>query len=62
MKYPCDCEDMRFIIDNYDKFQYQEGHWLDVWKNLDKTEKGTNIETFGVKFYYCEFCGKKIKG
>jgi hypothetical protein len=60
--YPCDCEDMKWMVDTNAKFKYEDGHWLDTWIELDKTDKGTNIENFGVKFNYCEFCGKRIKG
>jgi len=53
---------MKWMMDNNNKFKYEDGHWIDTWIELDKTDNGTNIETFGVKFHYCEFCGKKIKG
>ena len=62
MDYPCDCPGMKWMMDNNDKFKYEGGHWVDTWIELDKTDKGTNIERFGVKFNYCEFCGKKVKG
>jgi len=58
--YPCDCEDMQWMVDNNDVFRYEADRWLLAWIELDKTDKGTNIEKFGVKFDYCMFCGKRI--
>jgi len=60
--YPCDCKDMKWMVDTNDVFKYEDGMWLLAWIELDKTGKGTNIEKFGVKFNHCIFCGKKIKG
>jgi len=60
MEYPCDCPGMKWMIDHNSVFRKEEGHWILVWMELDKTEKGTNIERFGMKFEYCIFCGKKI--
>jgi len=62
MEYPCDCPGMKWMIDHNNVFRKEEGHWILVWMELDKTEKGTNIERFGMKFEYCIFCGKKIEG
>jgi len=62
MEYPCDCSDMRYMMDRNDVFRKENGHWILAWIELDKTDKGTNIERFGMKFEYCIFCGKKIKG
>lgn len=58
--YPCDCEGMKWLVDNYDVVQYLDGKWVLAWIELDKTKKGTNIERFGVKFTHCLFCGKRI--
>jgi len=58
--YPCDCEDMKWMVDTNDVFKYENNNWLLTWMELDKTNKGTNIEKFGVKFDYCIFCGKRI--
>ena len=69
MEYPCDCQDMKFAVNNWTtdkglqfKFDDNINKWIMVWISLDRHEKGTNIERFGVKFDYCMFCGKKIKG
>jgi hypothetical protein len=62
MDYPCDCPEMKWMIDRNDVFRKEEGHWILAWIELDKTDKGTNIERLGVKFHNCIFCGKKIKG
>ena len=60
---PCDCPSMKWMVDNNDVFRKEDCHWILSWVELtDKTKKGTNIERFGVKFDYCIFCGKKIKG
>jgi hypothetical protein len=59
-KYPCDCPDMRWMIDNNKVFKEEDGKWILTWIELDKTKKGTNIERFGVKISYCLFCGKEI--
>ena len=61
-QYSCECADMRWMQDNNKVFKYEDGNWLLTWIELDKTDKGTNIENFGVKFDYCVFCGRKIKG
>ncbi len=60
--YPCDCDDMEWMVENNKVFINEAGRWLLTWIELDKTTKGTNIEKFGVGFEYCLFCGKKIKG
>jgi len=62
MEYPCGCSAMKWMMGNNDVFRKEEGHWILSWMELDKTNKGTNIERFGVKFDHCMFCGKKIKG
>ncbi len=58
--YPCWCPDMRWMVDNNEVFVEENGRWVLKWVELDKTDKGTNIETFGVKFNHCLFCGKRI--
>ena len=58
--YPCDCQDMKWMVDNNDVFRKESGNWILAWIELDKNNKGTNIEKFGVKFKYCLFCGKRI--
>lgn len=62
MEYPCNCPDMKYMMDNNDVFRKEDTHWILVWVELDKTDKGTNIERYGIKFHNCMFCGKKIKG
>ena len=62
MDYPCDCEDMKWMVDNNKVFVKEKNIWVLSWIELDKTDKGTNIEKFGVKFDFCLFCGKKIEG
>ena len=60
-KYPCQCADMKWMVDNNKVFINDDGLWLLSWLELDKVPNGTiNIEHFGVKFEYCLFCGKKI--
>lgn len=61
MEYPCDCSDMKWMIDHNDVFVKEDDFWILKWIELDRTKKGTNIGRFGVKFKYCMFCGKKIK-
>lgn len=62
MCYPCDCSAMKWMVDNNKLIVNENNKWMISWIELDKTVRGTNIETFGVKFSYCLFCGKKIKG
>ena len=63
LMYPCDCLDMKWMIDNNKVFErHGSGKWVLSWIELDKHDKGTNIERFGVRFDNCLFCGKKIKG
>jgi len=50
------------MIDHNAVFIKEDDHWILSWMGLDKTNKGTNIERFGVKFHNCMFCGRKIKG
>ncbi len=59
--YPCDCDEMVWMMGNYDLFGEQGGSWVVVWTELDKTDSGTNIERFGVRFSHCLFCGKALK-
>lgn len=59
--YPCDCEDMRWMVDNNKVFKKEDGMWFLSWIELDRSVRNTQIERFGVKFDYCLFCGKKIK-
>ncbi len=61
-RYPCGCEGMRWMMDNNKVFEKENGRWVLAWIELDKHDKGTNIERFGVRFDNCLFCGKKIKG
>lgn len=60
IKYPCDCSGMKWMIEYNDVFKRESGNWILSWIELDKTDKGTNIEKFGIKFHYCLFCGKRI--
>lgn len=60
MKYPCDCADMKWMIDNNKVFSQEDGEWILGWIELDKTKSGMNIERLGVRFNYCLFCGKRI--
>lgn len=63
MEYPCDCLDMKYVINNTNLIKKEDGHWIFTWiDGLDKTSKGTNIERFGMKFEYCPWCNKKIEG
>ena len=63
MEYPCDCSDMKYAIDHTNFIKKENSHWMFDWiDSLDKTKKGINIERFHMKFEYCMFCGKKIKG
>jgi len=61
MEYPCNCEDMRWMIDNNKVFKKDEDIWVLSWIELDKTNSGVNVTPLGVKFKYCLFCGKGIK-
>lgn len=58
--YPCDCEDMRWMVDNNKVFKKEDGMWFLSWMELSGAGKDMHIERFGVKFDYCLFCGKKI--
>jgi len=60
VEYPCNCVDMKWMVDNNKVFRKESGNWILSWIELDKTKKGTNIEKFGVKFNYCLFCGQRI--
>jgi len=59
--YPCDCENSKFIMDNYDVIKDENNAWMLNWLELDKTNKGTNIQRLGIRVKYCMFCGKKLK-
>ena len=59
-KYPCNCKDMGFVIDNVDLIDNFDKYWIIKWKELDKTAKGINIENLAVRIYYCPFCGRKL--
>jgi hypothetical protein len=49
------------MVDHNKVFVEENGTWVLAWIELDKTEKGdTNIERFGIRIRYCNFCGKKI--
>ena len=58
--YPCQCEEMKWMIDNNKVFKKDDGSWMLTWMELDRNDKKTNIENFGVRFKHCLFCGKKI--
>jgi len=60
--YPCNCDDMKWMVDNNKLVKKEGDHWVLTWIELDKTEKGINIENLGVKFHFCPFCSKDIKG
>jgi len=73
MDYPCNCPTMKMIIEtNTGSFEFnnkkyklltrEDNFWVLSWIQLDKVNKGINIEEFGIKLEYCPFCGKKIKG
>lgn len=59
MNYPCNCEGMKWMMDNNEVFK-NKSKWMLTWVELDRDGKDTNIEKFGVRFKYCLFCGKKI--
>lgn len=59
--YPCDCQDMKWVVDNHNKYSYMYNYWIDTWKEVDRNKRETVIETFGIKFNYCPFCGKKVR-
>jgi len=62
MEYPCNCNDMRWMVNNNRVFKKADGRWLLTWIELDKENKrGINIENFGVVIHHCMFCGNKIK-
>lgn len=59
-KYPCQCEEMKWMVDNNKVFKKENGSWMLTWMELDRDGKTVNIENFGVRFKNCLFCGKKI--
>ena len=59
-EYPCNCKNMRWMVDHNRVFKKENGSWMLTWIELDRNGKNTNIENFGVKIKYCIFCGKKI--
>jgi len=61
MTYPCDCPNMKWLMDNNKVFQLNEGRWMLTWVELDKEKSHTNVTPYGIAIYYCNFCGKKIK-
>lgn len=58
--YPCKCDEMEWMVDNNKVFKKEDGEWVLVWIELDRSPQGTNIEKFGVRFSHCLFCGNKI--
>jgi len=62
MIYPCECVDMKWMMDNKKVFKKSDGRWMLTWMEFDKEgHKGINIEQFGMVIHYCMFCGCKIK-
>lgn len=59
MDYPCECDEMKWMVDNNKVFKYKDNGWMLTWIELDKSKKGVNIEKFGVRINYCMFCGNK---
>jgi len=51
---------MEWMVDNNKVFKKEDGEWVLVWIELDRSSQGTNIEKFGVRFSHCLFCGNKI--
>lgn len=60
MKYPCNCADMQWLVDNNDVFINRENHWMMKWTEFDRVGIKNNIQVFAIRIYYCVFCGKKI--
>jgi len=61
-KYPCKCQDMKWMVDHNTVFKHSDGRWMLTWVEFDKEkQKGINIDRFGVVVHYCMFCGNKIK-
>jgi hypothetical protein len=61
MNYPCNCKDMKWMMDHNKVFKKSENRWLLTWIELDKEDKkGINIEQLGVVINHCIFCGNKI--
>lgn len=58
--YPCDCDEMKWMMDSNEVFKKEDVGWVLVWIEFDRSSKGTNIEKLGVRFSHCLFCGKKI--
>ncbi len=58
--YPCDCEDMKWMVDNNKVFQKENNKWLLVWKEIDRDAATTTINNYAVTINYCVFCGKRI--
>jgi len=52
---------MKYIIENTELITSFKDHWVIVWKELDRTNKGVNIENLAVKINNCPFCGKELK-
>jgi len=48
------------MVDHNEVFKKEDGEWVLVWVELDRSPNGTNIERFGVRFRHCLFCGGKI--
>ena len=51
---------MKWMVDHNKVFEEEDGEWMLVWIELDRSPQGTNIEKFGVRFSHCLFCGGKI--
>ena len=60
MYYPCSCENMKWLVDNYKLTMYDDGRWLIKWSEFDRNGIKTNIQTFAIRINYCPFCGKAV--
>jgi hypothetical protein len=61
MLYPCDCRDMKWIVDHHNRYSLIGDHWIETWKEIDRNKKETVIQNLGIKINYCPFCGKKVR-
>lgn len=59
--YPCNCDDMKWLVDNYDVVIFKDGYWLLKWVEFDRVGIKSNIQTFSTRMRNCMFCGNTIK-
>lgn len=59
----CSCKSWNALrTNNRNVFKWHEPYgWVITWIELTEENGYTQVDTYGVKIYYCPLCGKKLK-